>query len=118
MNLLEETLHEMARAKLTHEKIVFIGSEDSEYACTWEEFVKLANVEYDAGFGAQEVAEDLVIEFTDGTSMRRVECDGSEHWSVTTPPKPRPPAAKSIKRLIVCDDLVGWCTLSEIHDRL
>ena len=80
MNLLVETILAIKKAKKTIKAICFIGSEDSKYSCKWTEFEKLANIEYNKGFGAQEVAKDLIIRFYDGSVMIRQEYDGSESW--------------------------------------
>lgn len=65
MTLLEETITAVTRSGHTVDDVVFIGSADAEYRCTWEEFTALADHEYDSGFGAAEVADDLIIRFSD-----------------------------------------------------
>ncbi len=93
-NLLKETKAELQTAGYTPEDIVFIGSRDGEYACSWEEFEKLANFNYDDGFGGQEIADDLLIRMRDGAFFCREEYDGSEWWEFWPVPKvvknPRP----------------------------
>jgi hypothetical protein len=79
-NLLTETKKELEREGYTHEDIVFIGSRDGYYACSWEEFEKLADFSYDEGFGGQAVADDLLIRMRDGSFFARGEYDGSEWW--------------------------------------
>jgi len=111
MNLLKETLHDITQSGHTPADIVFIGSERTGHSCTWDEFQVLANIEYDNGFGSQEVADDLIIVFSDGSKMRRREYDGSENWEYSTPfkmPKERHP----IKRL----HGGMWCSLAELQD--
>ena len=81
MNLLEETLQIIETSGHTPNDIVFIGSADGEYACTWDEFEDLADVDYDDGFGTAYVALDLIVEFSDGRRLYRVEYDGSEEWA-------------------------------------
>lgn len=76
MNLLKET-RGMLRNKI--KEIEWIGSEDGEYAISWKQFVKIADVEYDNGYGAQEIASDLIIVGKDWW-MSRYEYDGSEGW--------------------------------------
>lgn len=114
MNLLKETVESITESGHTPEDVVFIGSEASGHECTWEQFQRLADVDYDAGFGAQKVASDLVIVFRDGQSMNRSEYDGSECWNVMAPFK-RPKKSLPITRLIVTEDRVGWCTLAECN---
>ena len=114
-NLLTETVRFMESIGESPGDIIFIGSEHSGYACTWDEFVILADREYDSGFGAQEVADDLIIVFSDGCRMYRHEYDGSEGWRYVRP-FVRPEEMKKIRRLFVCN--VGWETLAEIHREL
>lgn len=81
MNLLEETTEAIDAFGQTPEGIVYIGSADKEYACTWDEYKELADVEYDEGSGSTNVADDLLIVFNDGAVMWRGEYDGSEWWN-------------------------------------
>ena len=117
MNLREETISAIKRAGQTPDSIVFVGSADGEYACSWPEFLELANRDYDAGFGAQEVAFDLVIAFSDGMVMRRHEYDGSEGWDWATPVKAAT-TPKRIRSLFVTDAQVGWESLDAINTEL
>lgn len=112
-NLLTETKAAIKDSGHKPADIVFIGSSDAEYRCTWAEFQKVANVQYDSGYGAQEVATDLVIRFSDGKSMWRHEYDGSEYWEYD------PPAnvdySKPGKPITV---LAGnyWPSMAALHD--
>ena len=45
-----------------------------------DHFWKIADVDYDAGFGCTCVNENLLIVFEDGNWMERHEYDGSERW--------------------------------------
>jgi hypothetical protein len=84
-NLLKETKEAIASSGHTPTDIVFIGSEASGHCCTWEQFRHLADREYSDGYGAAEVATDLIIVFSDGQKMWRGEYDGSEWWEFSTP---------------------------------
>jgi len=114
MNLLSET--EIAIRNSGHDEqcIIFIGSENSGHCCTWEQFKLMANQEYYAGYGAQKVATDLIIAFSDETKMWRFEYDGSECWTFSIPFNP-PKVTKRINRLIATDKEVGWVSLSEMN---
>ena len=79
-NLLDETIWEIRDAGRTLEDVAWVGSQGGEYQLTWDEFTKIANVDYNNGFGAQEVAGDLIVVFDDGSHMYRHEYDGSEYW--------------------------------------
>ena len=114
MNFLQETCEDITRSGHTPDQIVFIGSEASGHQCTWEEFQLLANIEYDDGFGAQEIAIDLIIVFKDGAKMWRHGYDGSECWRYSKPFK-LPHTKKPIQRLRVSNEGVGWCSLAELN---
>lgn len=112
---LDETLEEIARSMHTLEDIIFIGSQHSGHRCTWQQFSELANFEYDSGCGAQKVAFDLIIVFSDGTIMKRDEYDSSEYWSYGKP-FVEPQQKKAITSLFVKAEQVGWKTLEAIND--
>jgi hypothetical protein len=79
-NLLKETQEVMSDNNKTSRDIIFIGSERSGYSCSWEEYIVLANIEYDSGYGGAEIASDLILVFNDGSRLYRGEYDGSEWW--------------------------------------
>lgn len=97
-NLLHETKKAIATSGHTETDIVFIGSEETGHQCTWPEFCVLADVEYNAGYGTAEVAQDLIIVFSDGAQMWRDEDAGREWWAFATPFK-HPPESKPIRSL-------------------
>lgn len=88
MNLREETEERMEKLGRTWDDVTFIGSDDGTYGMSVEEFLVVADVEYSSGYGAQEVAADLTIVFSDGIRMFRMEYDGAEWWSHTPPVTP------------------------------
>lgn len=113
MNLLSETRTAINESGHKIKDIVFIGSEDSGHSCSWDEFTLLADIEYDSGFGAQKVADDLIIVFSDGMKMWRHEYDGSEYWEFSTPfdePEKKLPIHGLFTRS------VGWDSLSTINE--
>lgn len=109
-NLLEETTEAIEDSGHKITDIVFIGNEEG-YGCTWDEFKSMANKEYDDGFGAAEVATDLKIVFSDGSTMYREEYDGSEWWKYSRP-FDIPKQTKPIKRLIGA----YWPSLENLQD--
>jgi hypothetical protein len=115
-NLLEETREAIAESGHTEADIVFIGSEKTGHRCTWDEFETLANREYDSGFGASEVAQDLIVVFSDGQKLWRGEYDGSEWWNFSKPFS-MPESSLPIKLLIVDETSpsCGWVDLSELN---
>jgi hypothetical protein len=97
MNLLHETVEAIAENGHQPDQIIFIGSETSGHSCTWSEFEKLADREYDPFMG-QEVAGDLIIVFDDLTKLWRMECDGEGWWEYSKPFK-MPEVLKPIQAL-------------------
>lgn len=77
-NLLKETKGILKEYGKTLNDIEWIGSEDGYI--TLETFKVLADVSYDSGYGAAEVAQDLIIVGKD-FYMTRGEYDGSEWWN-------------------------------------
>lgn len=76
-NLLEETKRVLADHNKSMEDVIAIQGE--KFGISIETFIKLANKNYDSGFGIMEVAEDLKV-IGDGWWLERHEYDGSEWW--------------------------------------
>jgi hypothetical protein len=119
MNLLYETIKVLAEEGKTLDDIVAIGNHT--HSMTVEEFIRLADTEYDDGYGGQEVAEDLYLVGEDFW-LDRGEYDGSEWWEFNRMPV-IPKDGKKIKYLTVGQveaatgkDLCGWLTLAEMHE--
>lgn len=110
INFLHETMSDIAQAGKNYQgSIRFIGSADGVWGCTWEEFTKLADFEYDPSYGAAEIPQDFIIVFDDGSYMERGEYDGSEWWNYHTTPAV-PTTYKTIKHL---DRRGSWSTVAE-----
>lgn len=112
--LLNETLEGIERSGHTPEEIVFIGSLTTGHRCTWNQYKELAAYEYESSYGAQKVATDLVIYFSDGTCMTRGEYDGAEWWQYCRQ-FTEPAQVKEISSLFVKPDQIGWKTLEAIN---
>jgi hypothetical protein len=96
-NLYLETMESLARNNRCPNDVLWVDSRDGRYALGWSTFAELAsNVEYDSGFGAQEVATDLVV-VGRGWWLDRREYDGSECWAFNTAPTPNPDALPFVK---------------------
>lgn len=77
---------------------------------TFDEFLSVAPEDYDAGFGGQEVSEDLLV-VGDNWWLERHEYDGSEWWEFKTiPTKPEKHSAPKT----VCNG-EPWATLEEMN---
>ena len=83
INLLEETKAVLADNGKTMDDIIYICSED--YRIPISDFELLADVNYDNGFGGQEILPDLKL---CGANfwLERYEYDGSEWWEYKTMP--------------------------------
>lgn len=111
-NLLSETWGIMKKHGKKPEDIIFIGSENSGHSCSWREFERLADREYNAGYGSTQVATDLIIIFKDNSRMNRAEYDGCEWWNFQEPFK-MPLEQKPISNLFV-----GlWESLAECQEK-
>ena len=117
-NLLKETEHVLKIFKKKPVDIDWIGSKDGKYAINWEQFKNLAgSIDYDAGYGAQEIARDLVVVFKDGDWLIRDEYDGAESWELQSLPKKRV-RSKPIYRLCVNEDEAGWTTIDYMNKNI
>lgn len=112
--LLDETLEDIAQSGHVPDDIVFIGSLYSGHRCNWDQYKKLAACEYNSSYGAQIVATDLVIYFSDGTCMARGEYDGAEWWQYCRK-FTEPAEVKEISSLFVKPHQIGWKTLEAIN---
>lgn len=112
MHFYSETMSILKKHNKTLDDIVWIGTESVEIPI--ENFIALADFNYDDGFGAQEVALDLLIVGHDFW-LARIEYDGAERWEYHTMPQ-RPTTMQSVELLYVSDKFVGWKTLAELND--
>lgn len=78
-NLLQETIEILSEHNKTPYDVRWVGSIDGEYEITWLRFTQIANFEYDHGYGAQLIADDLVV-VGDDWWLERHDYDGSEWW--------------------------------------
>lgn len=80
MNLLGETKDAISRSGHSTDDVRFVGSRDGKLGIPWSQAEKVLDIDYDDGYGGQEIAADLVVVFTDGGFLRREEYDGREWW--------------------------------------
>lgn len=85
INLLTETLRKIDNSNLSVNDIVYIGTRDGKYSCSWEEFKDLSDKSYDNGYGGAEVNPALIIVFKGREELHRGEYDGSEWWDLWKP---------------------------------
>ena len=78
-NLWNETLSVLETNRKTISDILWVGSEDGKYFIPLTELQTVLNIDYDSGYGAQEIASDLVIVGIDWW-LERHEYDGAELW--------------------------------------
>lgn len=108
MNLLEETKHVLKENGKSLKDVKWVGC--NEFTIPLENFVTCADNVYDNGYGAQEVATDLII-VGDDWWMERHEYDGAEWWEYKELPQ-RPSEEKRVRRVI---GYVGG-SLEELND--
>lgn len=115
-NVLKEIQLHLQEHELKEEDISWIGSENGEYAMDWPEFKdKFGDMEYDSGFGAQELVSDLVIVMNDGTYFNRWEYDGSEGWEYNKVPTRKPNSKKYEYINVNQVGEIGWISLGELN---
>ncbi len=107
-NLLAETIEILEKHGKTLDDIDWFGGED--FQISREQFIELANIEYDPGYGRQEIANDLILVGKDFW-LERHEYDGAEWWAFKCPP-PKPPEIRVIHTL----SEAGWGTLKQINE--
>jgi hypothetical protein len=95
-NLLKETIEELKNNGKTYKDVLWVGSKNG-YS-TWDDFEKVANIEYDNGYGGNEIAMDLWIVGKDFW-LERHEYDGSEWWEFKSIPI-KPKAKRKLKSVL------------------
>jgi hypothetical protein len=96
MNLLDETIIALSENGRSLFAVLWVGTADVHFS--WDEFVALADTEYDSGFGGTNVADDLLVVGSDWC-LELHEYDGSEWWEYKT--LPTKPPDHHIPRFIV-----------------
>lgn len=108
-NLWEETTRTLAAHEKTFKDVKYIQGTD--FGITKENFEKVAKKsKYYSGFGAAEVAEDLVV-VGDNWWIERHEYDGNEWWEY----KEKPKQISRIKEVSHLADGM-WNTLAELNE--
>lgn len=83
-NLKYETIKILSKYDKMPQDIKWVGC--NSFKIPIEEFWKLSDRMYDAGYGGQEVAEDLIV-VGDDWWLERHEYDGAEWWEYKQLPK-------------------------------
>lgn len=87
VNFLKETTEVLSENGKTFDDVLWVGSSDGYIEK--DLFLKLANINYDNGYGGQEIAQDLLI-VGQGWWLERGGYDGSEWWEFKViPTKPK-----------------------------
>jgi hypothetical protein len=84
MNLLKETIEVLKENKKGIEDVGWVGTRYSYMM--WAEFEKIADYEYDSGYGGQEINDKLLVVGKDFW-LERHEYDGSEWWEYKEQPQ-------------------------------
>lgn len=88
MNLLNETLKDLANSHKKPEDVLWVGI-PGQWHCSWQDFASVAeNIDYDSGYGLNVIDMRVKIVGVDWW-LARVEYDGSEWWQfLKLPQKP------------------------------
>ena len=96
-NLWKETICDLAENGKTWDDVICVCCDD--FKITKSQFEKLANREYNDGYGGVEVAQDLMVVGADFW-LERHQYDGSEWWEYKQMPNISEKPLVSVKRLI------------------
>lgn len=81
INFLKETMEDLDRCKKDfYADVLWIGTRDGSTKISHNDFLVMANFEYDNGFGGAEINTNLVLVGKDWW-LERGEYDGSEWWT-------------------------------------
>lgn len=111
-NLLQETKAMLEECGLAPADVCWVGSKDGSYVASWGRFALLADFTYDAGYGGQEIAQDLVV-VGESWWLERHEYDGSEWWEHKELPAPRPNTTPMEK--VRSNSGNSWVNMRDIH---
>ena len=85
MNLLNETRDILLSNNKTFDDVLFVGDGSTHTKMTVKEFLEHANVEYNGGYGIEEINTKLILVGKDFW-LERHEYDGSEWWEYKSMP--------------------------------
>ncbi len=80
INFKKETLKAIKDSDHKIEDVMFVGSYNGKYRMNIDKFLEKSDFKYDNGYGASEIAVDLIVYFYDKSHLSRWEYDGSEGW--------------------------------------
>ena len=83
VNFLKDTLNKMEENGVSPDDVLYVFN--SFGYCSWEEFEKLANFDYNNGYGLVVIDLNLIVRGSDWW-LERGEYDGSEWWKFCTTP--------------------------------
>lgn len=86
-NLREETIKAIEDADHTTDEVAWVGTDDGEYAISWDEFEKISDFWYDNDLGSAKIPMNLVVKFYSDDWLERYEYDGWEYWEYNHLPK-------------------------------
>lgn len=92
-NLLVETKEVLKQFGKAVRDVEWVGSRDGKKAISWQTFTKIANFDYDDGYGGNQIAMCLVVVGSDWW-LERHEYDGSEWWEFKSRPTKKADAVK------------------------
>ena len=85
MNLLNETRDILLSNNKTFDDVIFIGDRTTHTKMTVKDLLEHANVEYNGGYGIEEINTKLILVGKDFW-LERHEYDGSEWWEYKSMP--------------------------------
>lgn len=110
-NLLAETKEVLMSHGKTVDDVLWVGS--TEAYSTWKEFERVANIEYDNGYGGNEIAGNLIVVGKDWW-LERGEYDGSEWWNFKT--IPIKPITKGVLKSVLNEEYEDRVTFESVTE--
>lgn len=87
INFLQETTQAVKDAGKRVSDVAWVGKMDGTVTCAWEEFEKLADLDYDKNYGGEEIDPALVVVFIGGGWLERSGEGGKEWWELKSQPQ-------------------------------
>lgn len=109
-NLFDETKEILKKHEKTILDIIWVGSKDGMWNLPLYDLYAVFNVEYNSGYGGQEIATDLVVVGKDWW-LERHEYDGSEWWGY----KEMPSVSNTTQKIIKTVKGGCWIELGDMN---
>lgn len=112
-NFLQETLEILTANGKTPADVSWVGEEDDRYCISWEQFMAIADFDYNNVEGGSDIATDIVVVGHDWW-LERHDAEGAEWWEYKTLPRPKQ-EAKPFANLRASVPEMKWFSLRAVN---